>query len=175
MGSVHRLSCTSIQCIGNSLSLSQRSNPSCSLVNAIAQSKEIPVPILTQFQFSIFSNVFWNFKRALQGILGHCIPGFLDYYWKICLLGLFRSSWFYNWNNSIWKRLKEPCPRLHKVGFTSIVDSLFIRGAHYFAYNAIILQVNGSYVRCHFALLADYCQAMAKIPYFDNYETFLFC
>ena len=151
--------------IGNSLSLSQMSNPSCSPVNAIAQAKEIPVPILTQFPFSIFSNVFlacvarvsvrfrskergtrvtqanvflafvawrfcqagrmsgqaarkikiqvarapissqflcprpslllsapnqnrhatqanvfWNFKRALQRILGHCIPGFLDYY-----------------------------------------------------------------------------------------------
>ena len=44
--------------IGNSLSLSQMSNPSCSLVNAIAQAKEIPAPILTQFPFSIFSNVF---------------------------------------------------------------------------------------------------------------------
>ena len=44
--------------IGISLSLSQMSNPSCSLVNAIAQSKEIPAPILTQFPFSIFSNVF---------------------------------------------------------------------------------------------------------------------
>lgn len=25
------------------------------------------------------SHLFWNVKRALQGILGHCIPGFLDY------------------------------------------------------------------------------------------------
>ena len=44
--------------IGNSLSLSQMSNASCSLVNAITQAKEIPAPILTQFPFSIFSNVF---------------------------------------------------------------------------------------------------------------------
>ena len=44
--------------IGNSLSLSQMSNPSCSLVNAIAQAKEMPAPILTQFPFSIFANVF---------------------------------------------------------------------------------------------------------------------
>ena len=43
---------------GNSLSLSQMSNPSCSPVNAITQAKEIPAPILTQFPFSIFSNVF---------------------------------------------------------------------------------------------------------------------
>ena len=44
--------------IGNSLALSQMSNPSCSLVNAIAQAKEMPAPILTQFPFSIFANVF---------------------------------------------------------------------------------------------------------------------
>ena len=104
--SVFLCSETETLAIGNSLSLSQMSNPSCSPVNAIAQAKEIPAPILTQFPFSIFSNVFlacvarvsvrfrskhrgtrvtqanvfWNFKRALQRILGHCIPGFLDYY-----------------------------------------------------------------------------------------------
>ena len=44
--------------VENSLSLSQMSNASCSLVNAITQAKEIPAPILTQFPFSIFSNVF---------------------------------------------------------------------------------------------------------------------
>ena len=66
--SVFLCSETETLAIGNSLSLSQMSNPSCSSVNAIARAKEIPALILTQLPFSIFFKCFFSLrsKRSVR-------------------------------------------------------------------------------------------------------------